>query len=58
MDSGRHSQMNSDGRRRVGKTRLVTEGMQRMAGVVSIWDGCLPMRETLPLLPVMDARVS
>jgi hypothetical protein len=42
----------------VGKTRLVTEGMQRMAGVVSIWDGCLPMRETLPLLPVMDARVS
>ena len=41
----------------VGKTRLVTEGMRRAAadGVVSIWGGCLPMRETLPLLPVMDA---
>jgi predicted ATPase len=39
----------------VGKTRLVTEAMQRMAGVVSVWGGCLPMRETVPLLPVMDA---
>ena len=39
----------------VGKTRLVTEVMRRMAGVVSVWGGCLPMRETLPLLPVMDA---
>ncbi len=41
----------------VGKTRLVTEGMRRVAvdGVVSIWGGCLPMRETLPLLPVADA---
>ncbi len=41
----------------VGKTRLVTEGMRRVAadGVVSVWGGCLPMRETLPLLPVMDA---
>jgi DNA-binding CsgD family transcriptional regulator/tetratricopeptide (TPR) repeat protein len=39
----------------VGKTRLVTEGTRRMAGLVAIWGGCLPMRETLPLLPVMDA---
>ena len=41
----------------VGKTRLVTEGMRRAAadGVVSVWGGCLPMREALPLLPVMDA---
>ena len=31
--------------------------MRRVAaeGVVSVWGGCLPMRETLPLLPVMDA---
>jgi hypothetical protein len=43
----------------VGKTRLVTEGMQRAAadGVVSVWGGCLPMRDTLPLLPVVDALV-
>jgi predicted ATPase len=39
----------------VGKTRLVAEATRRMAGVVSVWGGCLPMRETLPLLPVMDA---
>jgi ATP/maltotriose-dependent transcriptional regulator MalT len=41
----------------VGKTRLVTEGMRRVAahGVVSVWGECLPMRETLPLLPVADA---
>jgi DNA-binding CsgD family transcriptional regulator/tetratricopeptide (TPR) repeat protein len=41
----------------VGKTRFVTEGMRRVAahGVVSAWGECLPMRETLPLLPVMDA---
>ena len=41
----------------VGKTRLVTEGMRRVAadGVVAVWGGCLPMRETLPLLPVADA---
>ena len=39
----------------VGKTRLVTEVTRRMAGVVSVWGGCLPMRETLPLLPVMNA---
>jgi DNA-binding CsgD family transcriptional regulator/tetratricopeptide (TPR) repeat protein len=41
----------------VGKTRLVTEGMRRAAadGVVCVWGGCLPMREALPLLPVMDA---
>ena len=41
----------------VGKTRLVTEGMRRVAadGVVTVWGGCLPMRETLPLLPVADA---
>jgi DNA-binding CsgD family transcriptional regulator/tetratricopeptide (TPR) repeat protein len=41
----------------VGKTRLVTEGMRRLAseGVVAVWGGCLPMRETLPLLPLADA---
>jgi DNA-binding CsgD family transcriptional regulator/tetratricopeptide (TPR) repeat protein len=41
----------------VGKTWLVTEGMRRVAahGVVSVWGECLPMRETLPLLPVPDA---
>ena len=41
----------------VGKTRLVTEGMRRVTadGVVAVWGGCLPMRETLPLLPVADA---
>ena len=41
----------------VGKTRLVTEGMRRVAvdGGVTIWGGCLPTRETLPLLPVADA---
>jgi predicted ATPase len=41
----------------VGKTRFVTEGMRRVAahGVVSVWGECLPMRETLPLLPVADA---
>ena len=41
----------------VGKTRLVTEGMGRVAadGVVAVWGGCLPLRETLPLLPVADA---
>jgi predicted ATPase len=41
----------------VGKTRFVTEGMRRAAahGVVSVWGECLPMRETLPLLPVADA---
>jgi ATP/maltotriose-dependent transcriptional regulator MalT len=41
----------------VGKTRLVTEGMRRAAadGVIAVWGGCLPMRETLPLLPVADA---
>jgi hypothetical protein len=41
----------------VGKTRLVTEGMRRVAadGAVAVWGGCLPMRETLPLLPVADA---
>jgi len=41
----------------VGKTRLVTEGMRRVAadGVAAVWGGCLPMRETLPLLPVADA---
>src|SRR6478609_8461612 len=39
----------------VGKTRLVTEGMRRTAadGVVSVWGGCLPLREALPLLPVI-----
>jgi predicted ATPase len=41
----------------VGKTRLITEAIRRAAvdGVVAIWGGCLPMRETLPLLPVVDA---
>ena len=41
----------------VGKTRFVTEGMRRVAadGAVAIWGGCLPMRETLPLLPLADA---
>jgi DNA-binding CsgD family transcriptional regulator/tetratricopeptide (TPR) repeat protein len=41
----------------VGKTRLVTEGMRRVAldGVIAVWGGCLPMRESLPLLPVVDA---
>jgi len=41
----------------VGKTRLVTQAMWRVAadGAVVVWGGCLPMRETLPLLPVVDA---
>jgi predicted ATPase len=41
----------------VGKTRFVTEGMRRGAadGAVVVWGGCLPMRETLPLLPLADA---
>jgi predicted ATPase len=41
----------------VGKTRFVSEGMRRAAvgGVVSVWGECLPVRETLPLLPVADA---
>ena len=41
----------------VGKTRFVTEGMRRVAadGGVAVWGGCLPMRETLPLLPVANA---
>jgi DNA-binding CsgD family transcriptional regulator/tetratricopeptide (TPR) repeat protein len=41
----------------VGKTRFVTEGMRRVAagGTVVAWGGCLPMRETLPLLPLVDA---
>jgi DNA-binding CsgD family transcriptional regulator/tetratricopeptide (TPR) repeat protein len=40
----------------VGKTRLVTEGMARLAdGAIAVWGGCLPMRETLPLLPLADA---
>jgi hypothetical protein len=41
----------------VGKTGLVTEAMWRVAadGAVVVWGGCLPMRESLPLLPVVDA---
>jgi ATP/maltotriose-dependent transcriptional regulator MalT len=41
----------------VGKTGLVTEAMWRVAadGAVVVWGGCLPMRETLPLLPMVDA---
>jgi predicted ATPase len=41
----------------VGKTRLVTEAMWRVAadGAVVVWAGCLPMRETLPLLSLADA---
>jgi predicted ATPase len=38
----------------VGKTRFTGEGMRRAAagGVVSVWGGCLPLAEKLPLLPV------
>ncbi len=41
----------------IGKTGLVTEAMGRVAadGAVVVGGGCLPMRETLPLLPVVDA---
>jgi DNA-binding CsgD family transcriptional regulator len=42
----------------VGKTRLVGEGVQRAAaagGLVSLWGGCLPLAEKLPLLPVAQA---
>jgi hypothetical protein len=41
----------------VGKTRFVIEGTQRLAAnvAVAVWGGCLPMRETLPLLPLADA---
>jgi DNA-binding CsgD family transcriptional regulator/tetratricopeptide (TPR) repeat protein len=41
----------------VGKTRLVAEGANRAAagGMVSAWGGCLPLAQTLPLLPVADA---
>jgi hypothetical protein len=41
----------------VGKTGLVTEAMWRVAaeGTVVVWGGCLPTRETLPLLAVVDA---
>jgi predicted ATPase len=41
----------------VGKTRFVGEGMLRAAagGTVAVWGGCLPLAETLPLLPVADA---
>jgi ATP/maltotriose-dependent transcriptional regulator MalT len=41
----------------VGKTGLVTEATGRAAvdGAVVVWGGCLPMREMLPLLPVVDA---
>jgi DNA-binding CsgD family transcriptional regulator len=40
-----------------GKTRFVGEGMRRAAagGLVSVWGGCLPLAEKLPLLPVVDA---
>ena len=41
----------------VGKTRFVTEGLERAAGsgVVGVWGGCLPLAEQLPLLPVAGA---
>jgi DNA-binding CsgD family transcriptional regulator/tetratricopeptide (TPR) repeat protein len=41
----------------VGKTRFVTEGMERAAaaGMVMIRGECLPLSGTLPLLPVADA---
>jgi predicted ATPase len=41
----------------VGKTGFVAEGMRHAAadGVVAVWGGCVPMHETLPLLPVADA---
>jgi predicted ATPase len=41
----------------VGKTGFVSEAMGRVAGDggVVVWGGCLPMRESLPLLPVVDA---
>ena len=41
----------------VGKTRFVGEAMRRAAsgGVVSVWGGCLPLAEKLPLLPVVQA---
>ena len=41
----------------VGKTRFVTEGMDRAAaaGIVMARGECLPLAGTLPLLPVADA---
>jgi DNA-binding CsgD family transcriptional regulator/tetratricopeptide (TPR) repeat protein len=41
----------------VGKTRFVGEAMRRAAGggVVSVWGGCLPLAEKLPLLPLVQA---
>jgi DNA-binding CsgD family transcriptional regulator len=42
----------------VGKTRFVTEGMRRAQAsgeMVSVWGGCLPLVETLPLLAIADA---
>src|SRR5215813_11414952 len=38
----------------VGKTRFAGEGMRRAAagGMVSVWGGCLPLAEKLPLRPV------
>jgi DNA-binding CsgD family transcriptional regulator len=41
----------------VGKTRFAAEGMQRAAddGLVAVWGRCLPLAETLPLLPVAEA---
>ena len=40
-----------------GKTRFVTEGMDRAAaaGMVMVRGECLPLAGTLPLLPVRDA---
>jgi DNA-binding CsgD family transcriptional regulator len=39
----------------VGKTRVVAEGMARAAGTVMVRGECLPLAETLPLLPVAAA---
>ena len=41
----------------VGKTRFATEGMARAAaaGMVMVRGECLPLADTLPLLPMADA---
>ena len=41
----------------VGKTRLVQEAVRRVreAGVMVLAGGCLPLSESLPLLPVAEA---
>ncbi|MEP7022417.1 MAG: AAA family ATPase [Actinomycetota bacterium] len=41
----------------VGKTRFVGEGIRQASqdGTVSVWGGCLPLTEKLPLMPVAEA---